>query len=49
MDYQWTNRTTVKPAWVTSADEPGTPRKRALKPTSVVRMNDEFGDFLRIA
>lgn len=45
MDYQWTNRTSVKPAWATKADEPSTPRKRASGLIFVVRMNDEFSDF----
>jgi hypothetical protein len=28
MDYQWTNRSPVKPAWAAGGDEPSTPRKR---------------------
>lgn len=28
MDYQWTNRNSVKPAWAAGGDEPSTPRKR---------------------
>ncbi|PPQ66767.1 hypothetical protein CVT26_009753 [Gymnopilus dilepis] len=28
MDFQWTNRPSVKPAWVAASDDPSTPRKR---------------------
>jgi len=28
MDYQWTNRSPVKPVWAAGGDEPSTPRKR---------------------
>jgi len=29
MDYQWTNRSPVKPVWAAGGDEPNTPRKRS--------------------
>ncbi|KAF9529470.1 nuclear membrane protein [Crepidotus variabilis] len=29
MDFQWTNRSPVKPAWAVGNDEPSTPRKRS--------------------
>jgi hypothetical protein len=32
MDYQWTNRSPVKPAWIAGTDEPSTPRKRGYRP-----------------